>query len=115
MARPTLTICTTCRASKHAPEAAQQRARGEDLWDAVKALRKEQGLKDVFKLESIRCLRQCDQPCALVLSGKKRSTYLRVAVNALDPQAVLDAACRYAQLSPGQELPERLLPGESGD
>lgn len=104
MSRVVLSICERCEQSKHST--------GEKLHDAVKAIRREQGLKEVFKVEQVRCLKCCDRPCALELSGKKRSTYTRTDVSVDDAALVVEAAVRYAALLPGEELPERLLPGE---
>lgn len=117
MSRPVVTICVTCRASKKEQDPQRrQAASGEDLHAAVRALRKVRGLKEVFKVEGVRCLKQCDQPCAVMFEGKKRSTYTRVLVHAVDDVArVVDAAAAYAALLPGEELSERALPGESED
>ena len=47
-------------------------------------------------------------------SGKKRSTYVRTQVHAIhEAKAVVLAARAYAELEPGEELPERRLPGVS--
>jgi predicted metal-binding protein len=100
-----LSICERCEQSKSST--------GERLHDEVKRLRREQGLKELFKVEKIRCLKCCDRPCAIELSGKKRSTYTRVDVRVEDAAAVVDACVRYVALEPGEELPERLLPGET--
>lgn len=98
MSRPTLTICTRCDG-------------GEALYEAVRERRRDQGLKALFKLEEERCLKCCDQPIALELSGKKRSTYCRVDVRKKDADNVVKAAVAYATLEPGEELSERMLPG----
>ncbi len=112
MGRPTLLICRSCRRKGAATDAWS----GEVLYQAVKALRKERHLKEVFELEGVNCLRLCDTPCNLQLEGKKRSTVTRSEVNALvEPQQVVDAACAYARLEPGEELPDRWLPGVFAD
>lgn len=103
MSRPVLSICTRCE-------------HGDDLHRRVRALRKERGLKEVFKVEEIRCLDLCDNPCAIQLEGKRRSTYLRGHIHPKDDvERVVAAAAAYAALTPGNELPERLLPGEHED
>ena len=99
MSRPTLTICTRCDG-------------GEDLYEAVRERRRDQGLKEHFKLDEERCLKSCDGPIALEFSGKKRSTYARIDVHKKDADVVVAAAVAYAALKPGGELPERLLPGD---
>ena len=104
MARVVLSICERCEQSKSST--------GERLHDAVKALRKERELKEIFKVEAVRCLKCCDRPCSVELSGKKRSTYTRTDVTVDDAAALVDAAVAYAALAPGEELPERALPGE---
>jgi predicted metal-binding protein len=101
MSRPTLTICTRCHG-------------GEALYEAVRERRRELCLKEVFKLEEERCLKCCSEPIALELSGKKRSTYTRLDVRKKDADVVIAAAVAYAALEPGEELPERLLPGDEG-
>ena len=51
-----------------------------------------------------------------MFEGKKRSTYTRTEVHAVkEVEAVVEAARAYALLEPGEELPERLLPGVSAD
>jgi len=105
MSRVVLSICERCEQSRSST--------GESLVDAVKAVRRERELKEVFKVESVRCLKCCDRPCAIELSGKRRSTYTRVDVVIDDVAFIVDAAVRYAALAPGEEIPERLLPGES--
>lgn len=101
MPRPTLTICTGCDG-------------GEALYERVRKLRKARDLKDVFKVDETRCLNLCSWPCNAQLEGKKRSTYVR---SELDPkrdvEGLVQAACDYAALAPGQELSERQLPGSS--
>jgi predicted metal-binding protein len=109
VSRPTLSICRRC-------ETASDDEAGEALYRAVKALRRERGLKPVFAVEGVNCLGWCDFACAVELDGKKRSTYTRTHVHPTrDVTALVDAACAYAALEPGQELPERKLPGESAD
>ena len=100
-----LSICERCEQSRTST--------GEILYEAVRRIRRERALKELFKVEAVRCLGCCDQPCALELSGKKRSTYTRVDVVAADAAAVVDAAVLYAALLPGEELSERQLPGDS--
>lgn len=100
-----LSICERCEQTKPST--------GEALYEAVRRIRRERGLKEVFKLEAVRCLKCCDQPCALELSGKKRSSYTRIDVAADDVVAVVDAAVLYAAVQPGEELSERQLPGDS--
>ncbi len=99
MSRPTLTICTRCDG-------------GLRLHDDVRALRKERGLKELFKVEAERCMKCCDGPIAIELSGKKRSTYTRTGLHKKDAALLVDTATAYAALLPGEELPERLLPGD---
>lgn len=109
MPRPTLFICRRC-------ETDSDDEAGEALYQAVKALRRERDLKPVFAVEGVKCLKLCDSGCAIELEGKKRSTYSRIHVDPVrDVEAVVDAAVAYAALEPGQELPERRLPGESAD
>lgn len=102
MSRPILFICRGCEG-------------GDFLYKRVKALRKAQGLKPVFRLEGVHCLDGCDTPCTAKLKGKKRSTYTRVGLRVGSASALVDAAKGYAALNPGDELPERALPGESAD
>ena len=86
------------------------------LYQSVKALRRERGLKPLFALEGVSCLKLCDSPCNVMLEGSKRSTYTRTEVNAVaEVELVVQAACDYARLERGQELPERRLPGVSAD
>lgn len=116
MGRVVLTICRSCRPRKRQKVSDPTPYTGEVLYKAVKALRRERGLKEVFAVEKADCLKMCDSPCALEYSGKKRSTYGRIAVNAVtDVVQVVEAAVAYADLTPGRELPERVLPGESDD
>jgi len=113
MARPVLSICRRCEPDDGDGEASRS---GEALFQRVKALRKAGGLKGVFKLEGVKCLSLCRWGCNAMLEGKKRSTYTRSELHAeRDAQALVTAACAYAELQPGQELPERRLPGVSGD
>ena len=84
VSRVVLSICERCELSKSST--------GERLHDAVKALRKERGLKEIFKVEAVRCLKCCDRPCSVELSGKKRSTYTRTDVTVDDVAALVDAA-----------------------
>lgn len=107
MARPVLTICRRCERDDDDS--------GEALFQAVKALRKARGLKPVFKVKGAECLHQCRWGLAVELEGKKRSTYLRIELREADAEALVETACAYARLEPGEELPERRLPGTSGD
>lgn len=73
-------------------------------------------LKHVFKLEGVKCLSSCRWACNATLEGKERSTCTRSELHAEhDAEALVTAACACAELEPGQELPERRLPGVSGD
>jgi predicted metal-binding protein len=101
MSRPVLTICTRCDG-------------GERLYDEVKALRRERGLKEVFKVDDVSCLNCCDDPIAVELQGPRHSTYTRVCLAPNIAASVVAAAVAYAALGPDEELPERLLPGEEG-
>jgi predicted metal-binding protein len=101
MSRPTLFICRRCEG-------------GETLHERVRALRKAYELKPLFKVRDVKCLKGCDGPCAVLLKGQKRSTYLRVEVRPTDAVALVEACAHYARLLPGEELPERLLVGEEG-
>jgi predicted metal-binding protein len=84
----------------------------DELYSRVKKLRKKLGYKEIFHLESVRCVRVCESPCNIEYSGDKRSTYTRTEVHQKrDVEAVVQAAVDYAKLSKGEELPERKLPG----
>jgi predicted metal-binding protein len=101
--RVTLSICFRC----------DER---EALFERVKQLRKKRGLKEIFRVEQVRCVRVCETPCNIEYSGEKRSTSTRTRVDAVrDADAVVRAAVAYALLSRGEELPERLWPGISAD
>jgi len=116
MGRVRLAICTSCRPRKKWSGGDPAAFIGDDLFHAVKKLRKARGLKEVFAVDETECLKNCDAPCSIEFSGRKRSTYTRVCVSSLhDVAAVVDAAVAYAALEPDRELPERLLPGESED
>ncbi len=109
MSRPTLFICRSCE-KKRGGDAWS----GELLFQTVKTLRRDRGLKDLFGLEGVDCLDRCDTPCNVQLEGKKRSTLARSDVNALVEGAPLvEAAAAYARLEPGKELLERVLPGSA--
>lgn len=111
MARPVLTICRSCEPDDAEGDDARS---GEALYQRVKALRKARGLKPVFKLEGTKCLKLCRWACSAMLEGKKRSSYVRCELDAeRDAEPLVDAAVGYAALEPGQELPERRLPGVS--
>ena len=111
MSRPLVSICRRCE-----DEDERDAGDGERLYEQVKALRKELGLKDVFDLEGVKCLGLCRSPCNVVFEGSKRSTYTRTQVHAvLEAEAVVQAAKAYAALEPGEELTERKLPGLSAD
>ncbi len=97
--RPTLYICIRCDG-------------GERLYNDVRACRAERGLKDVFKVDDVSCLKCCDDAIAIEFSGKKRSTYTRINVRKKDAEHVVEAAAAYAALHPGEELRERDLPGD---
>ncbi len=115
MKRVTLTICRSCRPRKKWSGEDPASATGEVLWRSVKAVRRARELKELFAVESSDCLGQCRSACALELSGKKRPTYLRCAVDALtEVSRVVDAAVAYAGLEPGDRLDEWTLPGEKG-
>ncbi len=107
MSRPVLSICERCEQSRSSS--------GEALIDAVKRLRRDRGLKELFKVEAVRCLKCCDQPCAIELAGKKRSTCTRVDLCVDDAERLVDATVAYCALAPGEELPERILPGDQAD
>jgi predicted metal-binding protein len=104
MGRVVLSICERCEHSRSSS--------GQRLFDTVKQQRRERALKELFKVELVSCLKCCDRPCAIEFSGKKRSTYTRVEVRISDATQVVDAAVLYANLQPGEELSERVLPGE---
>ncbi len=106
MARPVLTICRRCERDDDS---------GEGLFQAVKSLRKARGLKPQFKVKGADCLHACRWSIAAEFSGKKRSTYLRVELREADAEALVETAREYAALDPAKELPERKLPGTSGD
>ncbi len=108
MGKPLVSICVRCDEGKG--------AEGEKLYERVKKLRKRLGLKALFDVEDVRCLSLCDAPCNVLFEGKKRSTYTRTEVHSgKDALTVVQAATAYALLEPGEELPERLLPGVSAD
>lgn len=103
VSRPILSICVRCE-------------HGDDLHRRVRALRKERELKQDFKVDAVSCLGLCDDPCAVKLEGRERSTYLRSCLHPRhDVERIVLAARAYATLARGQELPERMLPGEHQD
>lgn len=108
---PLVSICTRCEDDDDTDA-----GRGELLYDNVKALRKKLGLKELFDVERVKCMSLCDTPCNVMFEGKKRSTYTRTRVHAVrEVEAVVFAARAYAELEPGEELPERKLPGIHAD
>lgn len=111
MSKVVISICRRC-------EDDDERARGDGqlLYESVKKLRKQRGLKELFDVDDVKCLSLCRSPCNVMFEGKKRSTYTRTEVHAVkEVEAVVEAARAYALLEPGEELPERLLPGVSAD
>jgi predicted metal-binding protein len=107
MSRPLLSICRRC-------EDDDGREVGELLYQRVKALRKQLGLKVVFELDGVKCLGLCRSPCNVMFEGKKRSTYVRTQVHPThEAEALVQAARAYAALEPGEEMSERRLPGLS--
>ena len=109
MKPPLISICRRCEDDDE-----REACDGEALYQAVKALRKKLGLKEVFELEGVKCLGLCRSPCNVMFEGSKRSTYLRTQVHAvLEAETVVQAARAYAALEPGEELSERKLPGLS--
>jgi predicted metal-binding protein len=108
---PLISICRRCE-----DEDERDSGNGELLYKAVKSMRKKLGLKEVFDLDGVKCLGMCRSPCNVMFEGKKRSTYVRTQVHAIhEARAVVLAAVAYSELQPGEELPERRLPGLSGD
>ena len=106
---PLISICRRCEDDDES-----EAGNGELLYQEVKALRKKLGLKEVFDVEGVRCLGMCRSPCNVMFEGKKRSTYVRTQVHAVhEAEVVVQAARAYADLEPGEELPERRLPGLS--
>lgn len=114
MGRPLLSICLRCATRGH-HKGRPYAQTGEALFEEVRSLRKQRALKQSFKVDGVSCLRLCDTPCAAELSGKKRSTLTRTHLTAADAVALVDAAVAYSLLGPGEELPERLLPGVHAD
>ena len=109
MSRPLISICRRCEDDDE-----RDAGNGELLYQEVKALRKKLDLKEVFELDGVKCLGMCRSPCNVMFEGKKRSTYVRTQVHAThEAEAVVQAACAYARLEPGEELTERKLPGLS--
>ena len=111
MSRPTLLICRRC-VNNDVDDDDADRQTGENLYQNVKALRRQLEFKKVFAVEGVKCLSLCDTPCNVQFEGKKRSTYTRSELDAArDVDQLVKAAVAYAALEPGEELPERLLPG----
>ena len=106
---PLISICRRCEDDDES-----EAGNGERLYQEVKALRKKLGLKEVFDVEGVKCLGMCRSPCNVMFEGKKRSTYVRTQVHAIEEAAAVVLAARaYAALEPGEELSERTLPGLS--
>lgn len=111
MSKVLVSICRRCE-----DEDERDSGNGQLLYESVKKLRKELGLKELFDLDDVKCLSLCRSPCNVMFEGKKRSTYTRTQVHAVkEVEAVVRAARAYAELEPGEELPERLLPGLADD
>lgn len=113
MSRPVLSICVRCR--PHDRDRTAGPAHGDELAEKVRSLRRQLKLKEVFKVEEVNCLSLCDTPCAVQLEGKKHPTMARIGVRNDDAERLVHAMRAYAVLAPGQELPERMLPGEHAD
>ena len=107
MKKPRLLICARCASSDSDS--------GVQLIARVKKLRKALGARTLFKLSFARCLDLCDAPCAIQLEGKHRSTIARTGLVVDDAERLVAAAQGYAGLARGEELDERVLPGDHAD
>lgn len=107
MSRPVLKVCVSCTTDEEWG--------GQSFFDALKAARKEQGLKPLFKLKAVDCLGGCDTPCNAQLKGedmpKLDVTWLH---GENDVQALLDGACRYVKARGARTHRALELPGRPG-
>src|SRR4051794_1007958 len=106
MKRPVLRVCTSCRTDESWD--------GRSFFAALKAGRREKGLKAIFKLRDTDCLDGCDTPCNAQLHGEGRPTIEVTWLDGIaDVDALLEGACRYAKAGPSATHESLKLPGRA--
>jgi predicted metal-binding protein len=102
MTQTTLFVCSLCRFS------AQERSRngvsgGQYLIQQLQAALAERALQDTVKIEPLRCMAGCHQPCNLSLAAPGKLTYILSHVAPDDAAAIVAEFCeQYTGTSDGR-------------
>ena len=101
--RPTLHVCTTCRAGRS--DLGGSDRPGARLFEALNILNIKAG--EPVDLRPISCLAACDRGCTAAISMPERFSYLLGGMDPDTAQDVFDYAGRYAASPTGLVLPSR--------
>ncbi len=103
MAKPVLTVCTTCRAGL--PVEDGEKRPGEKMLDALLA----EG-SDAVDIRAVECLSVCGEGVTAALTGPGRWSYVYGRLTEDQVPDILDGAARYAAsedgIVPWRERPE---------
>ena len=102
--RPTLHVCTTCRAGQ--PLSEGQTPPGRHMLDAVAS----HPGATLVELREVTCLSLCDHGCAAAIAMPGKWSYLLGRLDTSLAGDLLEYAATYAQSATGTVLPSKRAP-----
>jgi predicted metal-binding protein len=102
--KPTLHVCTTCRAGLPLPDG--ETPMGRFLHSAVAA----HPAASAVDLREVTCLSLCDNGCAAAISEPGKWSYLLGRLSPALAGDLLDYAASYARSATGTVMPSRRAP-----
>ena len=109
MTQTTLFVCSLCRFS-HSERKRDGVSGGEYLINQLQAELTRHNLESAVRLEPLRCMAGCHQPCNVSLAAPGKLTYIFSHVSPTDAAATVAEFCQQYTDSPDGRVPYRERP-----
>ncbi len=109
MPQTTLFVCSACRFS---PDEASRNgvSGGQHLIEQLHQALKDKNLQDAVRLEPLRCMAACRQPCNVSLAAPGKLTFILSRVSPVDGAASVAAFCQQYTACADGRVPYRDRP-----
>lgn len=109
MTQTTLFVCSLCRFSRTVRKR-NDVSGGQHLINQLQSALKRQNLEDAVRLEPLRCMAGCHQPCNVSLAAPGKLTYILSHVSPTDAAETVAEFCQQYADSPDGRVPYRERP-----
>ena len=109
MSQTTLFVCTSCRFSLDEADR-DGKSGGQYLMEQLDQALTDQNLQAAVRLEPLRCMAGCRQPCNVSLAAPGKLTFILSRLSPIDGAEAVSAFCHQYTACPDGKVPYRDRP-----